>query len=57
MLVRTYASAVAGIDAVAVTIEVDVSGGNRFFKLGYLILRSDVDGVKKIANNSSKVYF
>lgn len=34
MLVRTFASAVAGIDAVTVTIEVNVSRGVRFFLVG-----------------------
>jgi magnesium chelatase family protein len=34
MLVRTYASAVTGIDAVTVTIEVNVSRGVRFFLVG-----------------------
>ena len=34
MLVRTYASAVTGIDAVTVTIEVNVSQGIRFFLVG-----------------------
>ena len=34
MLVRTFASAVAGIDAVTVTIEVNVSQGIRFFLVG-----------------------
>jgi magnesium chelatase family protein len=34
MLVKTYASAVAGIDAVTVTIEVNVSQGIRFFLVG-----------------------
>ncbi len=34
MLVRTYASAVTGIDAVTVTIEVNVSRGIRFFLVG-----------------------
>lgn len=34
MLVRTFASAVAGIDAVTVTIEVNVSRGIRFFLVG-----------------------
>jgi len=34
MLVRTFASAVAGIDAVTVTIEVNVSQGVRFFLVG-----------------------
>jgi len=34
MLIRTYASAVTGIDAVTVTIEVNVSVGIRFFLVG-----------------------
>ena len=34
MLVRTFASAVTGIDAVTVTIEVNVSQGIRFFLVG-----------------------
>ena len=34
MLIRTYASAVTGIDAVTVTIEVNVSIGIRFFLVG-----------------------
>ena len=34
MLVKTYASAVTGIDAVIVTIEVNVSQGIRFFLVG-----------------------
>jgi magnesium chelatase family protein len=34
MLVRTYASAVTGIDAVTVTIEVNVSRGIQFFLVG-----------------------
>jgi magnesium chelatase family protein len=34
MLVRTFASSVAGIDAVTVTIEVNVSRGVRFFLVG-----------------------
>jgi magnesium chelatase family protein len=34
MLVKTFASAVAGIDAVTVTIEVNVSQGVRFFLVG-----------------------
>ncbi len=34
MLVRTFASAVTGIDAVTVTIEVNVSRGIRFFLVG-----------------------
>jgi magnesium chelatase family protein len=34
MLVKTFASAVTGIDAVAVTIEVNVSQGVRFFLVG-----------------------
>lgn len=34
MLVRTFASAVTGIDAVTVTIEVNVSQGVRFFLVG-----------------------
>jgi magnesium chelatase family protein len=34
MLVRTFASAVTGIDAVTVTIEVNVSRGVRFFLVG-----------------------
>ena len=34
MLVRTFASAVTGIDAVTVTIEVNVSLGVRFFLVG-----------------------
>lgn len=34
MLVKTFASAVAGIDAVTVTIEVNVSRGIRFFLVG-----------------------
>jgi magnesium chelatase family protein len=34
MLIRTYASAVTGIDAVTVTIEVNVSRGIRFFLVG-----------------------
>jgi len=34
MLIRTFASAVAGIDAVTVTIEVNVSRGIRFFLVG-----------------------
>jgi magnesium chelatase family protein len=34
MLVRTYASAVTGIDAVTVTIEANVSRGIRFFLVG-----------------------
>jgi magnesium chelatase family protein len=34
MLVKTYASAVTGIDAVTVTIEVNVSRGIRFFLVG-----------------------
>src|SRR4030042_6118211 len=34
MLVMTFASAVAGIDAVTVTIEVNVSQGIRFFLVG-----------------------
>ncbi|HVN57591.1 MAG TPA: magnesium chelatase domain-containing protein [Bacteroidales bacterium] len=34
MLVKTYASAVTGIDAVTVTIEVNVSQGIRFFLVG-----------------------
>lgn len=34
MLVRTFGSAVAGIDAVTVTIEVNVSRGIRFFLVG-----------------------
>jgi magnesium chelatase family protein len=34
MLVRTFASSVTGIDAVTVTIEVNVSGGIRFFLVG-----------------------
>lgn len=34
MLIRTYASAVTGIDAVTVTIEVNVSHGVRFFLVG-----------------------
>jgi len=34
MLVRTFASAVNGIDAVTVTIEVNVSRGVRFFLVG-----------------------
>jgi len=34
MLVRTFASAVAGIDAVTITIEVNVSQGVRFFLVG-----------------------
>jgi len=34
MLVKTFASAVTGIDAVTVTIEVNVSQGIRFFLVG-----------------------
>ena len=34
MLVKTYASAVMGIDAITVAIEVDVSRGIRFFLVG-----------------------
>src|SRR5674536_219408 len=34
MLVRTFASAVTGIDAVTVTIEVNVSRGIQFFIVG-----------------------
>ncbi len=34
MLVRTFASAVTGIDAVTVTIEVNISQGIRFFLVG-----------------------
>ena len=34
MLIKTFASAVAGIDAVTVTIEVNVSQGIRFFLVG-----------------------
>jgi magnesium chelatase family protein len=34
MLVRTFASAVTGIDAMTVTIEVNVSRGIRFFLVG-----------------------
>jgi magnesium chelatase family protein len=34
MLVRTFASAVTGIDAVTVTIEINVSRGIRFFLVG-----------------------
>lgn len=34
MLVRTFASSVSGIDAVTVTVEVDVSRGVRFFLVG-----------------------
>jgi magnesium chelatase family protein len=34
MLVRTFASAVTGIDAVTVTIEVNVSRGVQFFLVG-----------------------
>ena len=34
MLVRTFASAVNGIDAVTVTIEVNVSRGIQFFLVG-----------------------
>jgi magnesium chelatase family protein len=34
MLIKTYASAVTGIDAVTVTIEVNVSRGVRFFLVG-----------------------
>ena len=34
MLVRTFGSAVTGIDAVTVTIEVNVSRGIRFFLVG-----------------------
>ncbi|HOF21373.1 MAG TPA: magnesium chelatase domain-containing protein, partial [Bacteroidales bacterium] len=34
MLVRTFAASVTGIDAVRVTIEVDVSRGTRFFLVG-----------------------
>jgi magnesium chelatase family protein len=34
MLVRTFASAVTGIDAVTVTIEVNVSRGIQFFLVG-----------------------
>ncbi len=34
MLIRTFASAVNGIDAVTVTIEVNVSRGVRFFLVG-----------------------
>ena len=34
MLVRTFASAVTGIDAVTVSIEVNVSRGIRFFLVG-----------------------
>jgi magnesium chelatase family protein len=34
MLIRTFASAVTGIDAVTVTIEVNVSRGIRFFLVG-----------------------
>jgi magnesium chelatase family protein len=34
MLIRTFASAVSGIDAVTVTIEVNVSRGIRFFLVG-----------------------
>jgi magnesium chelatase family protein len=34
MLIRTYTSAVSGIDAVTVTIEVNVSRGVRFFLVG-----------------------
>lgn len=34
MLVRTYGSAVYGIDAITVTIEVDVSPGINFFLVG-----------------------
>lgn len=34
MLVRTFASAVTGIDAVTITIEVDMSRGVRFFLVG-----------------------
>jgi magnesium chelatase family protein len=34
MLVRTFASSVTGIDAVTVTIEVNVSRGIRFFLVG-----------------------
>ena len=34
MLIRTFASAVTGIDAVTVTIEVNVSRGVRFFLVG-----------------------
>lgn len=34
MLIRTFSSAVAGIDAVTVTIEVNVSQGIRFFLVG-----------------------
>ena len=34
MLIRTFTSAVNGIDAVTVTIEVNVSRGVRFFLVG-----------------------
>src|SRR5512133_1479989 len=34
MLIKTFASAVTGIDAVTVTIEVNVSRGVRFFLVG-----------------------
>jgi magnesium chelatase family protein len=35
MLVRTFASAVTGVDADTVTIEVNVSRGIRFFLVGF----------------------
>ena len=34
MLVKTYASAVHGIDAITVTVETDVSDGLNFYMVG-----------------------
>ena len=43
MLVRTFASAVTGIDAVTVTIEVNVSQGIRFFLVEFDIGKRTVN--------------
>lgn len=34
MLVKTYGSAVYGVDALTITIEVNVSGGTKYFMVG-----------------------
>ncbi|TDG34779.1 ATP-binding protein [Pedobacter changchengzhani] len=34
MLVKTYGSAVFGVDALTITIEVSISGGNKYFMVG-----------------------
>jgi len=47
MLVRTFASAMAGIDAATVTIEVNVSRGVRFFLVGLPDVADFINGTRK----------